>query len=37
MQFKEITESARIVIPIILFLAFTIYLITSDSSVIGPF
>lgn len=34
---KEIMESLRIVIPIVIFVIFSIYILTSDSSIVGPF
>ncbi len=37
MIFKPLSESLRIVIPIAVFVVFTIYLFTSDSSIVGPY
>ncbi len=35
-MFKEINESLRIFIPLVLFILLAIYLLISDSSVVGP-
>ncbi len=37
MMHKEIMESLRIVIPIVIFVIFSIYILTSDSTIVGPF
>jgi hypothetical protein len=34
---KEISENLRIVIPFVLFVILTIYLLTSDPSIVGPY
>lgn len=35
-MFKEINESLRLLIPLVLFILLVIYLLISDSSVVGP-
>ncbi len=33
---KDISESLRILIPVALFVMLTVYLLMSDSSIVGP-
>lgn len=37
MFFKEISEHLRTVIPVVLFVILTIYHLTSDSHIVGPY
>ena len=37
MLFKEIGESLRVAIPFVLFVILTLYLLTSDPSIVGPY
>ena len=37
MSTKEISEQLRIVVPAVLFVILTIYLLTSDTSIVGPY
>ena len=37
MSTEEISEHLRIIVPAVLFVILTIYLLTSDSSIVGPY
>jgi hypothetical protein len=37
MFFKTLSESLRVVVPIVLFALLSLYLLVSDPSVVGPY